>query len=150
MMNAMTRAANGGKQDTGPAKSWRFLTLRLLHTALPAIALLLLSGCGPRITNANIDALNREFDKSEQAEQKGTREPGVSPKEVESILGPPKRMDVRTVERPIKEVKLVRYYYEQDGQTVELHFFDNRLIARVPYLGEKLPDLPLPPEKTTP
>lgn len=123
---------------------------RLVSLASLAAAALLLSACGPRITNANIDALNREFAKSEQGEQKSTREAGVSPKEVESILGPPKRIEVKTVERPIKEVKLVRYYYEQDGQTVELHFFDNRLIARVPHLGGKLPDLPLPAEKNTP
>ena len=34
-----------------------------------------------------------------------------------------------------KEVDVVRYYYQQDGQDVELHFFDNKLIEKVPLLG---------------
>lgn len=147
-MNA-TRDARCGIRKAG-STGLRLRTVRILPFALFASAALSLTGCGPRITNANIDALNREFDDSETAEKKAAREAGVSPKEVESILGPPKRIEVKTVERPIKEVKLVRYYYEQDGQTVELHFFDNRLIARVPHLGDKLPDLPLLPEKDTP
>ena len=122
---------------------------RLANLATTGFAALLLTGCGPRITNANIDALNREFDQSETEEKKSLREAGVSPKEVESILGLPTRVEVKTVERPVKEVKLVRYYYEQDGQTVELHFFDNRLIARVPQLADKVPSQ-APPDKNNP
>ena len=38
--------------------------------------------------------------------------------------------------RTVKELPGVRYYYEQDGQTVELHFIDNKLIRRVLKFGE--------------
>jgi hypothetical protein len=30
----------------------------------------------------------------------------------------------------------VRYYYKQDGRTIELHFVDNKLIRRVDHFGE--------------
>ena len=55
-------------------------------------------------------------------------------KEVESILGQPDRIENATIELETqkKEVGLTRYYYEQDGKTIELHFFDNKLINRVP------------------
>ena len=46
----------------------------------------------------------------------------------------PDRVENATIELETqkKEVGLTRYYYEQDGKTIELHFFDNKLINRVP------------------
>lgn len=88
---------------------------------------LALSACGPRITNANLGEVEKE---------RSTRETlgkGISPKEVESILGQPTRMESTKLplETQKKEVDVVRYYYIQDGQTVELHFVDGKLISPV-------------------
>jgi len=92
----------------------------------------LLPGCGPRVTNANIDAVNREY---EAAEKTGT---AVTLKEVESILGQPTRVVAFPIEKPsVKELPGARYYYEQGGHTVELLFIDGKLIRRVPHFGEK-------------
>ena len=30
----------------------------------------------------------------------------------------------------------MRYYYKQDGRTIELHFVDNKLIRRIDHFGE--------------
>ena len=94
------------------------------------------TACGERITNANIDVVNRQLDQVEKSDKVG-----VSPKEVESILGPPTRMVSKTLplETQKKEVEVVRYYYEQGGKTIELHFYDNKLISRAPYFGETPP-----------
>src|SRR5215213_9215403 len=102
-------------------------------------AALTLGGCKQRFTNANLEVVNSEFDRSDDLLTKGMRDGGVSPKEVESILGPPMRVETHKLplETQKKEVDVVRYYYEQDGQTVELHFFDNKLISKVPLLGQK-------------
>lgn len=100
--------------------------------ALTGAALLLLASCGPSFTNKNIDVVNREF-----AEAETIGKGGVSPKEVESILGPPKRVEPYRLQLQTqkKELDGVRYYYVQDGETLELHFLDNKLISRVPKLG---------------
>ena len=88
-----------------------------------------LTSCKPEITNANIEAVNLRKDKAEQSGRKG-----LSPKEVESMLGLPDRVENTTIELETqkKQVPVTRYYYEQDGQVIELHFFDNKLINRVP------------------
>ena len=98
---------------------------------MAAAASLLLAGCGPSISNSNLEVVNNEFESSDAA--KG----GVSPKEVESILGPPKRVEAYRLELETqkKELDGLRYYYEQDGQTIELHFLDNKLISKVPMLN---------------
>jgi len=99
------------------------------------LPLLTLAACGPKVTNQNIDALNTQF---EQAERSG-RTVGI--KEVESILGPPLRVESFPIEmRTVKVLPGQRYYYEQDGQTVELHFIDNKLIRRVLRFGEEPPE----------
>jgi hypothetical protein len=103
------------------------------HISLPALLLCVslsgLCGCRPEISQSNIDAVNTRFEKLEKTGKKT-----LSPKEVESILGPPDRVENATIELETqkKEVGLTRYYYEQDGKTIELHFFDNKLINRVP------------------
>jgi hypothetical protein len=100
---------------------------------LPALFLFVLlsglCGCKPSISQSNIDAVNTRFEKLEKTGKKS-----LSPKEVESILGQPDRIENATIELETqkKEVGLTRYYYEQDGKTIELHFFDNKLINRVP------------------
>jgi hypothetical protein len=99
-----------------------------LLLSLPFAAL---AACGPKVTNDNIKALNRQF---EQAEKTGK---SMSVKEVESIMGPPGRTESFPIEmRTVKELPGLRYYYEQDGQTVVLHFIDNKLIRRVLKFGE--------------
>lgn len=107
----------------------------LLRASLLGIfaSALLLVGCNSRFTNKNIDIVNREF-----AQDENIGKGGVSPKEVESILGPPKRVVPYRLqlETQKKELDGVRYYYEQDGETLELHFLDNKLISRVPKLGQ--------------
>jgi hypothetical protein len=96
-----------------------------------AASLLGLSACERRITDSNIAVVNREFERSEQGSG------GVTPKEVESVLGPPKSVTVKSLslETQKKEVEIVRYYYEQNGQLIELHFLDNKLISRIPSLN---------------
>ena len=91
---------------------------------------LVLISCKPEITNANIEAVNLRKEKSEQAGRKG-----LTPKEVESILGLPDRVENTTIELETqkKQVPVTRYYYEQGNQVIELHFFDNKLINRVPH-----------------
>lgn len=114
----------------------------MLRVGFSAVALSLLlaafPACGPRFDNRNIKVLNEEFDKAEALAKQGVRDPGVSPTEVQSVLGPPKRVETTRLplETQKKEVAVTRFYYEQDGQQLELHFFDNKLIARIP----RLPD----------
>jgi hypothetical protein len=89
-----------------------------------------LAGCRPHVTNRNIDALNRLY---ETAEKSGK---SISIKEVESVLGHPVKVESFPIEmKTTKELPVVRYYYKQDGQTVELHFIENKLIRRVQHFG---------------
>ncbi len=117
-----------------------FPAIRILRDAVRsmAVSLLLVSisllsaACGPRITNANLVVVENE---------RNTREPlgkGISPKEVESILGLPNRVETARLplETQKKEVDVVRYYYQQEGEEIELHFYDGKLISTVPKLGQ--------------
>ena len=90
-----------------------------------------LSACGPTITNENLKVVEQQRVKLESVGK------GLSPKEVESILGQPKRVESARLplETQKKEVDVVRYYYQQGTETVELHFVDNKLINEVPRLG---------------
>jgi hypothetical protein len=109
---------------------------------MPANALFLtlaigLSACGPRVANRNIDALNRQYDSAEKAGK------GLSIKEVEAVLGQPSRTEPFPIEmQTTKELQGVRYYYEENGQLVVLHFIDNKLIRRADRFGDKLPEDP--------
>ena len=107
-------------------------------SALPPASVLYLSfaigfaACGPRVEDRNIDALNRLY---ENAERGGKT---LTIKEVESVLGQPVKVEAFPIEmQTTKELRGMRYYYAQDGQTVELHFIDNKLIRRVQRFGEK-------------
>ena len=90
-----------------------------------------LSACGPTITNDNLKVVDEQRVKLDGLGK------GLSPKEVESILGQPKHIETTKLplETQKKEVDVVRYYYQQDGETIELHFVDNKLISEVPRLG---------------
>jgi len=92
---------------------------------------LALCACGPRITNQNLEVVDAQRKTLEQAGK------GISPKEVESILGQPTRSETTklALETQKKEVDVVRYYYQQDGETIELHFIDGKLISDVSRLG---------------
>ena len=91
------------------------------------------AGCGPRITNQNLAVVNRQRAALEKAGK------GLSPKEVESILGQPTRTE--TFKIPLETQKSVldgvRYFYKQGDETLELHFVDNKLISDVPLLSPK-------------
>ena len=97
---------------------------------LTLVVLILGTACKPEISNDNIDAVNARLGKGENARRKS-----LSPKEVESILGQPDRIENTTIELETqkKQVPITRYYYEQNGKSIELHFFDNKLINRVPH-----------------
>jgi len=99
------------------------------------ISALVFPACGPRLTNQNLAVVESERAKREVLSK------GISPKEVESILGQPKRTESTKLplETQKKEVDVVRYYYEQDGQTVELHFVDGKLISPVKQFGAPVP-----------
>ncbi len=131
-------------RDPAPIGFYRLAELKSMAFAAPLLVAFLLSACGPRITNSNIEVVNKQFELSEKL-----RRGGVSPKEVESILGQPQHAETKTIplETQKKEVEVVRYYYEQDGQTIEMHFLDNKLIARVPHFNSPKPTAPTPSPK---
>jgi hypothetical protein len=83
---------------------------------LPVIAsLLVLTSCGRRVTDTNL----REI------------KPDMSAKEVESILGPPTRADnphELTLQRQLT-LPVTRYFYDQNGTTVELTFVGDKLAS---------------------
>jgi hypothetical protein len=121
------------------------MAVRTLHGIvrhMPASAFSLIvaigfSACGPRLANRNIDALNRQYDSAEKAGK------GLSIKEVEAVLGQPTHVEPFPIEmQTTKELQGVRYYYEEDGQVVVLHFIDNKLIRRAGRFGDKLPEDP--------
>lgn len=97
------------------------------------------SACGPTITNDNLKVVDEQ-----RAKLEGTGK-GLSPKEVESILGQPKRIETAklSLETQKKEVDVVRYYYQQNGETLELHFVDNKLIHDAPRLGQPVETPPV-------
>ena len=84
--------------------------------ALLCCLLLLLPACARHLTDQNLDCVKMD----------------MSPKEVESILGPPTRQETR--EMPLQEdaktLPIQRYYYDQEGKTVKLHFVDGKLAAK--------------------
>ena len=62
----------------------------------------------------------------------------MSQKEVESILGQPKRTEKAELELETdkKTMVITRYYYEQNGQTIVLHFQNGKLINEPELLKE--------------
>jgi hypothetical protein len=90
-----------------------------------------LGACKQRqhLSRANFEVVERKY---AQAQERGGRDPGVSVKEVESVLGPPHRVD--PPETSLRDVEVFRYYYQQGSDTYDLHFFNGRLIqlAKLP------------------
>jgi hypothetical protein len=79
------------------------------------LLLLALEGCGRSIGDANLSQVK----------------PDMNTKEVESILGPPTRIESppELKSQEVKTVPVTRYVYEQDGRTVELTFVGDRLAS---------------------
>ena len=107
----------------------------MAFTAVLSIFVVALSACGPRLTNRNVAVVNQQRLALEKAGK------GLSPKEVESILGQPSRIETFKIpietQRPFLDG--VRYFYEQNGQTLNLHFVDNKLISELPSFSESKP-----------
>ena len=83
---------------------------------VPLLCCTLLAGCGRRVTDANLDCVK----------------PEMSSKEVESILGQPTKVKTHelTLQTQMKTLPAARYYYTQDGQTVELVFVNDKLVGK--------------------
>ena len=117
--------------------SVRILSFTVRHMAFTAALSFFafaFGACGPRITNQNVNVVNAQRAALEKVGK------GLSPKEVESILGQPARIETFKIpletQRPVLDG--VRYFYKQGDETLELHFVDNKLISDVPPLGSKV------------
>lgn len=95
--------------------------------------------CQRRITNANIDAVKSTFDRKNIPNG-----PGMSAKEVESILGQPD--EVETFKIPLetqhKTLFGARYYYKQkpsdkESRRITLHFLEDKLVSAPSHFDEK-------------
>jgi E3 ubiquitin-protein ligase DOA10 len=77
-------------------------------------AVLAATGCEKRFENRNLEQVRQN----------------MSQKEVESILGQPKRTEKAELELETdkKTMVITRYYYEQNGQTIVLHLQNGKLI----------------------
>jgi quinolinate synthase len=86
-----------------------------------AVAAIGLTGCHRHFTNRNLEQLR----------------PNISQKEVETILGHPDRTEKVELELETqkKTMAITRYYYQQNGQTIVLHF-QNGLLLNQPNLLE--------------
>jgi hypothetical protein len=120
--------------------------------AISMVPMLALTACEKRLTPANIDAANRfQESASKRTGRAAQVEEGLSHKEVESILGQPARVEME--KRPIlvqKNLEVTRWYYEQDGKTIELLFVDGNLQRKIPQF-EAPPESPVaPPIVVTP
>ena len=116
--------------------SVRILSITVRHMAFTAALSFFaftFGACGPRITNQNVKVVNEQRAALEKVGK------GLSPKEVESILGQPARIETFKIpletQRPVLDG--VRYFYKQGDETLELHFVDTKLISDVPLLGSK-------------
>jgi hypothetical protein len=95
------------------------------------------SGCEKRIEAANIDTVNR----MQAAAEKNLR--GLTPKEVESVLGQPTKVEPVIFKREVNEVREIpgeRYIYRQDGKDIVLNFVNGKLEdPKVPQFDAKAP-----------
>jgi hypothetical protein len=88
--------------------------MRQPRAILGVCLILALAGCRREIANRNLRQVRTN----------------MSPKEVESILGQPSRTDKieLDLETQKKTMTITRYYYEQKGQLVVLHFQGGKLL----------------------
>jgi hypothetical protein len=85
------------------------------------VAALFLEGCNREIANRNLEQVRLN----------------MSPKEVETILGPPNReKKEEDGEVDKKTVSVLTYYYEQGNQTIVLRFQNGRLAKEPERLTE--------------
>src|SRR4051812_41019811 len=91
-----------------------------------ALFALLPVGCRQRqhISRANIRVVEDAFAETE-AGHRG-RDAVVTAKEVESVLGPPHRVD--PPEGSLRDVEVYRYSYQQGADVFQFHFLNGRLI----------------------
>ncbi|MEQ1854550.1 MAG: hypothetical protein ABMA01_23520 [Chthoniobacteraceae bacterium] len=112
--------------------------------AFSMVSMLVFTGCERRISSANIEVANKHQEiAANRASRSAQVKEGLTLKEVESILGQPARVEME--KRPIlvqKNLELTRWYYEQDGQTIELLFVDGNLQRKIPQFGEAPANMP--------
>ena len=113
-----------------PRTAARFIFLTL-------ISMPVLTGCERRLSSANIEIANKQQEIAAKRTSRNAQvKEGLALKEVESILGQPAR--VETEKRPIlvqKSLEVTRWFYEQDGKTIELVFVDGNLQGKIPPLN---------------
>ena len=113
-----------------PRYAARFIFLTL-------ISMPVLTGCERRLSSANIEIANKQQEIAAKRTSRNAQvKEGLALKEVESILGQPARVEVE--KRPIlvqKNIEVTRWFYEQDGKTIELVFVDGNLQGKIPQLG---------------
>jgi hypothetical protein len=80
------------------------------------VALLVFDGCHKRLTKANVDEVT----------------PGMSRKQVESILGPPTSIDSTN----LLVTKKVTYVYHQGNESVTVVFFNDEVSSKESNLRE--------------
>ena len=107
-------------------------------TIATLFSMLVFTGCERRLSSANIEVANRQQEIAAKRTSRNAQvKEGLALKEVESILGQPAR--VETEKRPIlvqKNLEVTRWFYEQDGKTLELVFVDGNLQGKIPSLDE--------------
>jgi hypothetical protein len=112
------------------------------------LSMLVFAGCERRLSSANIEVANRQQEITmKRASRSAQVKEGLAMKEIESILGQPARME--TEKRPIlvqKTLEVTRWFYEQDGKTIELVFLDGNLQGQIPSLDN--PDVQIAVPKT--
>ena len=98
--------------------------------------MLVFTGCERRLSSANIEVANRQQEIAAKRTSRNAQvKEGLALKEVESILGQPVRVEME--KRPIlvqKNLEVTRWFYEQDGRTLELVFVDGNLQGKIPSL----------------
>ena len=103
---------------------------------LTLFSMLVFTGCERRLSSANIEVANKQQEIAAKRTSRNAQvKEGLALKEVESILGQPVR--VETEKRPIlvqKNIEVTRWFYEQDGKTLELVFVDGNLQGKIPSL----------------
>jgi hypothetical protein len=81
-----------------------------------AVALIASPGCKRKLTDANLSCVKMD----------------MSPKEVESILGQPTRLEggEMPLQAHVQMLPFQRYVYQQNGKTVVIHFVDGKVAGQ--------------------
>jgi hypothetical protein len=96
--------------------------MRWRSLVLVAVAILVVAGCKREFGNRNLAQLKIN----------------MTPKEVESILGSPDRTEKSEVNLETQRtMAVIKYFYDQDGQTVVVQFQNGRLVGELPKLKEQ-------------